>query len=444
MANYAEDIQLPDTSVMYAPIQGIDSVKVPVERYVKTVDGTPVDSTAVYHTPDGWLVTDNHGKESGLYWQDHPEGKAQKVKALSEEERKQTFDKAFGKSKILDNGGILSQAPKELVELVQAAMSDEGAAKKLSQLMSQRPDLTDMVEQIAAELQGAQAMKCGGRVKKKALGSKLIKAKKASCGCQLKKVGGRLIEVDGCTGLPVHKTGDKIQYAKFGDGIKRFFTNFANAAGQYGANFTPGAGSIAGSIVDGTPSGIVGSPAQESTGHNGVENQNNRMTYQTFDNWLQENAPEYRDPSKRAELFHKYGLGSVSMYNRGKEQNMALWNKMKADKAAGVEFGGPQIDTNYSPTLTVNEMTPPVIQYPQSGSRQDESLRNAAIAQMSGKRISNRERRKWGEAYDALQSGANPNDLTNIQKLRIQRMGKALRTPTAKNGGQLNYANYLN
>lgn len=444
MANYAEYIPLPDTSVMYAPIQGIDSVKVPVERYVKTVDGTPVDSTAVYHTPDGWLVTDNHGKESGLYWQDHPEGKAQKVKALSEEERKQTFDKAFGKSKILDNGGILSQAPKELVELVQAAMSDESAAKKLSQLMSQRPDLTDMVEQIAAELQGAQAMKCGGRVKKKQLGEKIVKAKKASCGCQLKKVGGRLIEVDGCTGLPVHKTGDKIQYAKFGDGIKRFFTNFANAAGQYGANFTPGAGSIAGSIVDGTPSGIVGSPAQESTGHNGVENQNNRMTYQTFDNWLQENAPEYRDPSKRAELFHKYGLGSVSMYNRGKEQNMALWNKMKADKAAGVEFGGPQIDTNYSPTLTVNEMTPPVIQYPQSGSRQDESLRNAAIAQMSGKRISNRERRKWGEAYDALQSGANPNDLTNIQKLRIQRMGKALRTPTAKNGGQLNYANYLN
>lgn len=289
--------------------------------------------------------------------------------------------------------------------------------------------------------------KCGGSVKKKETGDKITRKKmmaKGGCPCMIQKVGGRLIEVDSCTGLPVHKQGNKIQYAKFGDGIKKFFNNWADAAERTGANFTPGAGSIAGSIVDGTPSGIVGSPAQESTEHNGVENQNNRMTYQTFDNWLQENAPEYRDPSKRAELFHKYGLGSVSMYNRGKEQNMALWNKMKADKAAGVEFGGPQIDTNYSPTLTVNEMTPPVIQYPQSGSRQDESLRNAAIAQMSGKRISNRERRKWGEAYDALQSGANPNDLTNIQKLRIQRMGKALRTPTAKNGGQLNYANYLN
>jgi hypothetical protein len=76
--------------------------------------------------------------------------------------------------------------------------------------MSQRPDLTDMVEQIAAELQGTQEMKCGGRVKKKALGSKLIKTQKAKCGCELKKVGGRLIEVDSCTGLPIHRNGGHV------------------------------------------------------------------------------------------------------------------------------------------------------------------------------------------------------------------------------------------
>jgi hypothetical protein len=61
------------------------------------------------------------------------------------------------------------------------------------------------------ELQGqSPAMKCGGRVKKKQLGEKIVKAKKASCGCQLKKVGGRLIEVDGCTGLPVHRNGGNV------------------------------------------------------------------------------------------------------------------------------------------------------------------------------------------------------------------------------------------
>jgi hypothetical protein len=65
-------------------------------------------------------------------------------------------------------------------------------------------------------------MKCGGRVKKKALGSKLIKAKKASCGCVLKKVGGRLIEVDSCTGLPIHRNGGMVKkYQNAAGSIKR-------------------------------------------------------------------------------------------------------------------------------------------------------------------------------------------------------------------------------
>lgn len=64
--------------------------------------------------------------------------------------------------------------------------------------------------------QAVTSNKCGGRVKKKALGSKLIKTQKAKCGCELKKVGGRLIEIDSCTGLPVHKVGGEVQ--KFEDG----------------------------------------------------------------------------------------------------------------------------------------------------------------------------------------------------------------------------------
>lgn len=53
-------------------------------------------------------------------------------------------------------------------------------------------------------------MKCGGRVKKKEMGSKIVKAEKAKCGCALRKVGGRLIEVDSCTDLPVHRNGGGI------------------------------------------------------------------------------------------------------------------------------------------------------------------------------------------------------------------------------------------
>jgi hypothetical protein len=125
------------------------------------------------------------------------------------------FNDYFGKSKVEDvgqkqNGGILSRAPKELVDLVQAAMSDEDAAQQLSQLISQRPELKDVVEQIATELQSPQAMKCGGSVKKKQMGDKINRKKmtaKGGCPCVLHKVGGKLIEVDSCTGLPVHQNG---------------------------------------------------------------------------------------------------------------------------------------------------------------------------------------------------------------------------------------------
>lgn len=205
MANYADYIQFPDTM-----INGNY-----VERYAfPDSTGMYTDSTAWYRTPEGYKVVDR--SDAKLYKQDNPEGRPYVAQTYSEDERQKLFNDAFGKSKIEDveqksDGGILSQAPKELVELVQAAMNDESAAKKLSQLMSQRPDLTDMVEQIAAELQGTQEMKCGGRVKKKALGSKLIKTQKAKCGCELKKVGGRLIEVDSCTDLPVHRNGGMVK-----------------------------------------------------------------------------------------------------------------------------------------------------------------------------------------------------------------------------------------
>ena len=235
----------------------------------------------------------------------------------------------------LQDGGSVVQAL--IQKVVQSQGQDQSALQQLVQLAEEGNE-----EAVAflQELQGqSPAMKCGGRVKKKQLGEKIVKAKKASCGCQLKKVGGRLIEVDGCTGLPVHKTGDKIQYAKFGDGIKRFFTNLANAAGQSGANFTP---------------------VQVST--------------------------------------------------------------------------IPVASAPVAPQITL----------PASAQVTPEQARENAIARMSGKRISDRERAKWGSAYDAIISGANPTQRSQGDLARIQRMGRTLRTPISKQGGQLNYADYLN
>jgi hypothetical protein len=84
--------------------------------------------------------------------------------------------------------------------------------------------------QIVEKL-GVPLQKCGGRTKKKEMGSKIIKTGKAKCGCALKKVGGRLIETDSCTGLPIHRTGAAIQT----------FKSPANPLGNvyvgYGSNF---------------------------------------------------------------------------------------------------------------------------------------------------------------------------------------------------------------
>jgi hypothetical protein len=66
---------------------------------------------------------------------------------------------------------------------------------------------------ILKRQQAVTSQKCGGRVKKKALGSKITAKKvmaKGGCPCMIKKVGGRLIEVDSCTGLPVHRNGGQV------------------------------------------------------------------------------------------------------------------------------------------------------------------------------------------------------------------------------------------
>ena len=115
----------------------------------------------------------------------------------------------------LQDGGNAPQpqiSEDELIQLVQAAMSgDSDAGQMLEQLMQADPSIQGAVEQIVQGLQqSTQSMKCGGRVKKKEMGSKIVKAEKAKCGCALRKVGGRLIEVDSCTDLPVHRNGGGI------------------------------------------------------------------------------------------------------------------------------------------------------------------------------------------------------------------------------------------
>ena len=61
----------------------------------------------------------------------------------------------------------------------------------------------DVAEQIAQMLFGDQteAYKKGGK----------LKTKKAGCGCKvLKRMGGRIVEVDSCSGMPIRRFGGKV------------------------------------------------------------------------------------------------------------------------------------------------------------------------------------------------------------------------------------------
>ena len=115
-------------------------------------------------------------------------------------------------SQYLEDGDMIQQQDgiiQELVDLVSRALQkDPEANQMLEMLIKQQPELQETVMQIAESLQSNQttpSMKCGGKTAKKQIGGVAKKTKKAGCGCMLKKVGGRLIEVDGCTGLPIHR-----------------------------------------------------------------------------------------------------------------------------------------------------------------------------------------------------------------------------------------------
>ena len=132
---------------------------------------------------------------------------------------KQKFGGNMNYASYLEGGGAAPQnaAPQvskeDIAEVITAALNGTGETKQKAtealQEMMQDASLAPLVEQVMSEM-GIPAQKCGGRVKKKEMGSKLVKAEKAKCGCALKKVGGRLIEVDTCTGLPIHRNGGNV------------------------------------------------------------------------------------------------------------------------------------------------------------------------------------------------------------------------------------------
>lgn len=121
----------------------------------------------------------------------------------------------------------LIQSPEETLAVLQEAGKEgETVLTQISELaQSASEGNQDPIAQKALEAMSAvnnllqnnekeaylSSLKCGGRIKKATNGKKISKVnRKAKCGCVLKKVGGRIIEVDGCMELPIAKKGTKI------------------------------------------------------------------------------------------------------------------------------------------------------------------------------------------------------------------------------------------
>lgn len=456
---------------------------------------------------------------------------------------KREFEDQMNYSAYLQSGGILDQAPKELVELVIKALEgDQESGKSLSALIQQNPEAEGIVQQIAEALtsnSSPAAMKCGGRVQKAEGGDKVnlpsIKTRKLEgkelsfvestsagrtrideykdkegnkyryaeftdhkgdvhkeyifngkkhkseelheedmkkftkstkkaekglkigapkCGCALKKVGGRLIEVDSCTELPIHKTGDKIQYAKFGDGIN----NVADTAGQSGAGFTPGAGSIAGSVVGGTPSGIVNSPAQPATPSTPGLFTGDLRSYGARKQWVSDNAEYLKsqgwDDARIAgytgslsdNIALQKAISGKSAWDAKQEAARQAAATQQADDQQRQQKFAEEIALSH-PLGKVGIIPPktPAIAKPQDLQPTAEQIKSNTLTGMLGQNISDRRLAKYGKAYDFIKTGANPANMSAADIRRANRLAtKMHRAGLMENGGQLNYANYLN
>lgn len=115
-------------------------------------------------------------------------------------------------SQYLQGGGTVSPVQALIESVINSQGQDQEALQKLVELAEAGDEEALAFIQELQKTQTPQA-KCGSKLRKKAeLGTKL-KVSRNGCKCAtiLKKQGGQLIEVDSCTGLPVHQSGGDIK-----------------------------------------------------------------------------------------------------------------------------------------------------------------------------------------------------------------------------------------
>lgn len=329
-------------------------------------------------------------------------------------------------SQYLQEGGAAENQMGQVVSQVIAALKQnpEETLKKLREMGEQGEQLFEMAVQSDPELQEmfSQSMKCGGKVrtkvKKAKCGKKLqegdkIKKVSTGCSCQLKKVGGRLIEVDSCTGMPIHRDGGVMKFQP-GGWFRNPFSSWEEFQRQFGAPvdaLVRGAKKVyqwmqndpnnpenrkavqSQASQESAPKVLTQDEvaAQREESRQGVEalqkqrqekvqklfdqlpsedvpsvqadvqdkfdqlKQSNPPQKETFIQWIQKNinkpgGEDWSSYNNRVMLANKYGIND---YKGTAQQNMLLWDRLKHEVNAGVNPVAVQPQRITAPTMGI-------------------------------------------------------------------------------------------
>ena len=439
--------------------------------------------------------------------------------------------------KVINSQG---QDENALQELVNRAQSQDSKAIEFLQMLQQQSGVSKFEEPsgpiVKKDQQAVTSNKCGGRVKKKQLGEKIVKAKKASCGCQLKKVGGRLIEVDSCTGLPVHRNGGNVvklqtawtaiptmqmpynpeahrdplldsiirtdmarKQAAKQEAEKAKLEREASARAAFDGSFMAGGLNYGKSnplnltrtAVQKTdvPSYILTdlstlrSPSTRSvdpSATNGTQNKvdneqsqkvaestiskplfadpnlrslaqrqqwvKNNKDYLSANGWTEDEINNYRGQTAAINYKLRDAMNAKSAWDAEQEAAHQAAVAQRADDQQRQQKFVEEIAPSHP--LEKAAIIPPktsAIVKPQGLQPAAEQIKSNTLTAMLGQNTSDRRMAKYSKAYDFIKTGANAANMSAVDIRRAIRLAtKMHKAGLMENGGQLNYANYLN
>lgn len=359
-------------------------------------------------------------------------------------------------------GGAAEDQMGQVVSQVIAALKQnpEETLKKLREMGEQGEQLFEMAVQSDPELQEmfSQSMKCGGKVRTKVkedkCGGKVkTKVKKAKCGkklqegdkikkvstgcsCQLKKVGGRLIEVDGCTGLPINRNGGVMKFQPGGQ-FKNPFSSWEEFQRQFGAP------------VDAL---VRGAKKVYQWMQNDPNNSENRKAVQPQAS--QESAPKVLTQDKVAAQREESRQGVEALQKQRQEKVQKLFDQLPSKDApsvqAAVQDKFDQLEQSNPPQKeTFIQWIQKNINKP--GGEDWSSYNNRVmLANKYGindyKGTAQQNRLLWDRLKHEVNAGVNP---TAVQPQRIAVPTMSIAVPrigitTNQHGGIISYKEYLN